>query len=122
LFTGYPGPAQWCGCFVAFAVVKKGGARVPDKIRLGYDQYINADVRAGKNGFEREVSVNDARPGDIATFPGHIGLVVGPTRNGMIHTIEGNTSASDGSNRNGGEVAEHKHPVSEVTIVGRLHY
>ena len=122
LFTGYPGPAKWCGCFVAFAVVKKGGARVPQKIRLGYDQYINDDVRAGKNGFEREVSVNDARPGDIATFPGHIGLVVGPTRNGMIHTIEGNTSASDGSNHNGGEVAEHKHPVSEVTIVGRLHY
>src|SRR6266516_4261318 len=117
-FTGYGGPVFWCGCFVAVAVVEKGGAEVPHKIRLGFDHYINADARNGENGFEREVSVNDAKPGDIATFNfRHIGLVVGPTRNGMIHTIEGNTSASDGSNNNGGEVAEHQRPVSEVTVV-----
>ncbi len=122
-FTGYGGPVFWCGCFVAVAVVEKGGAEVPHKIRLGFDHYINADARNGENGFEREVSVNDAKPGDIATFNfRHIGLVVGPTRNGMIHTIEGNTSASDGSNNNGGEVAEHQRPVSEVTVVGRLRY
>ena len=90
---------------------------------MTYDHYINADARNGENGFEREASVNDAKPGDIATFNfRHIGLVVGPTRNGMIHTIDGNTSASDGSNNNGGEVAEHRRPVSEVTVVGRLRY
>jgi hypothetical protein len=122
-FTGYDHAVFWCGCFVAFAVVKKGGAKVPHRIRLGLDSAINADARNGENGFEREVSVNDAKPGDIATFDfRHIGLVVGPTRNGMIHTIDGNTSASDGSNNNGGEVAEHRRPVSQVTVVGRLHY
>jgi hypothetical protein len=123
LFTGYDGPVFWCGCFVAFAVVKKGGANVPERIRLGFDQYINHDARNGKNGFEGSVPVNDARPGDIATFDfRHIGLVAGPTRNGMIHTIDGNTSASNGSNNNGGEVAEHRRPVSQVTCVGRLRY
>jgi len=123
LFTGYGGPVFWCGCFVAFAVVKKGGAHVPERIRLGFDLNINEDARAGKNGFEGAVPVNEARPGDIATFNfRHIGLVAGPTKNGMIHTIDGNTSSSNGSNNNGGEVAEHRRPVDQVTCVGRLHY
>lgn len=126
LFTGYHSPQPWCGCFVAFATVKKGGANVPHRIRLGFDQYIIDDARHGRNGFERAVSVNHAKPGDIATFQfptgGHIGLVVGPTRNGMIHTIDGNTTASDGTDLHGGEVAEHKRPVGLVTCVGRLHY
>ena len=123
LFTGYDGPELWCGCFVAFAVIEKGGADVSERIRLGFDLHINDDAQAGKNGFERAVSVSEARRGDIATFSfRHIGLVAGPTKNGLIHTIDGNTSASDGSNNNGGEVAEHRRPVSQVTCVGRLRY
>ena len=122
-FSGFNFAVKWCGCFVAFAVVKKGGADVPDRKRLTLDTAINADIDAGRNGFARAVSVDDARRGDIATFDfRHIALVAGPTRNGMIHTIDGNTSASDGSNNNGGEVAEHRRPVSMVTRVGRLHY
>jgi hypothetical protein len=123
MYTGYDDPARWCGCFVAFAVVKMGGANVPNRIRLGYHEYINDDARNGRNGFDRAVSVDHARPGDIATFSfKHIGLVVGRTKDGLIHTIDGNTSASDGSNPNGGEVAEHRRPVSEVMCVGRLRY
>lgn len=126
LFTGYGGPVFWCGCFVAFAVVKKGGADVPHRIRLGSHYDIIEDARGGRNGFERAVSVNHAKPGDIATFQfstgGHIGLVVGPMKNGMIHTIDGNTTASNGTDLHGGEVAEHRRPVSLVTCVGRLHY
>ena len=123
MFTGFDFAVEWCGCFVAFAVVKKGGAEVPDPKRLALDTAINADASAGRNGFERVVSVNDAKRGDIATFNfHHIGLVVGPTKNGMIHTIDGNTTASDGTNNNGGEVAAHRRPVSEVTVVGRLRY
>jgi hypothetical protein len=122
-FTGYRGPVFWCGCFVAYAVVEKGGAQIPQRIRLGLDTNINEDAHAGKNGFERAVSVNDAKPGDIATFSfRHIALVAGPTRNGLIHTIDGNSSASNGSNNNGGEVAEHKRSVGQVTCVGRLRY
>jgi hypothetical protein len=122
-FTGYGGPVFWCGCFVAFAVVEKGGAQIPQRIRLGLDTNINEDAQAGRNGFERDVKVENAKPGDIATFDfRHIALVAGPTRNGMIHTIDGNSSASNGSNNNGGEVAEHKRNTTQVTCVGRLHY
>lgn len=123
LFTGYDEPVPWCGCFVAFAIVKKGGVQIPSRIRLGLDTNINEDARAGANGFAREVSARHARPGDIATFNfRHIGLVVGTTKNGMIHTIDGNTSAADGSNNNGGEVAEHRRPISVVTCVARPRY
>jgi hypothetical protein len=122
-FTGYGGPVFWCGCFVAFAVVEKGGAEVPQRIRLGLDTAINADAQAGANGFERAVNAADAQPGDIATFGfRHIALVAGPTKDGMIHTIDGNSSATSGTNNNGGEVAEHRRPVSQVTCVGRLRY
>ena len=38
----------------------------------------------------------------------------------MIHTIDGNTSAKDGSNNNGGEVAPHSRPFSDVLAVGAL--
>jgi hypothetical protein len=122
-FTGYDDPVPWCGCFIAFAVVEKGGADVPHRIRLGFDLHINDDAQAGKNGFARAVPVSEARRGDIATFSfRHIGLVAGPTKDGKIHTIDGNTSASNGSNNNGGTVAEHRRPVSLVTCVGRLRY
>ena len=122
-FAGFDFPVEWCGCFVAFAVVKKGGAQVPERKRLALDTAINADAAAGHNGFERAVSVNDAQRGDIVTFNfRHIGLCAGPTRNGMVHTIDGNTTNADGSNPHGGEVAEHRRPVSQVTVVGRLHY
>lgn len=123
LFTGYDGPVLWCGCFAAYAVVEKGGAEVPQRIRLGFDHHINDDARAGRNGFARAVAVDEARRGDIATFDfRHIALVAGPTKNGIIHTIDGNSSASDGTNNNGGEVAEHRRPIDLVTCVARLHY
>jgi hypothetical protein len=40
----------------------------------------------------------------------------------MIHTIDGNSSATNGTNNNGGEVAEHRRSVGLVTCVGRLRY
>jgi hypothetical protein len=112
-----------CGCFVALAVVEKGGADIPQRIRLGFDLHINDDARAVRNGFERAVPASDTKPGDIATFNfRHIALVAGSTKDGMIQTIDGNSSASNGTNNNGGEVAEHRRSVSLVTCVGRLRY
>ena len=50
MFTGFDFAVEWCGCFVAFAVVKKGGAEVPNPKRLAFDTAINADASAGRNG------------------------------------------------------------------------
>ena len=122
MFTGFDFAVEWCGCFVAFAVVKKGGAEVPNPKRLALDTAINADASAGRNGFERVVSVNDAKRGELPRSTSITSASWPADKNGMIHTIDGNTTASDGTNNNGGEVAAHRRPVSEVTVVGRLRY
>jgi hypothetical protein len=122
-FTGYGSPVPWCGCFVARAVVGAGGAKVPTRIRLGYNGYIVADAEDDRNGL-REVAISEARPGDIVTFDfPHIALVRGRPSNGYLPTIEGNTSPlSSGSQANGGTVAAKSRPLSQVRVIARPTY
>jgi hypothetical protein len=116
LFTGYNGPVFWCGCFAAWVVIKLGGAHIPSRIRFGYAPYITADALAHTNGLTA-VSVHHARPGDIGCLWGgeHVVTVREPVKPGdtMVKTIEGNTSASDGSRSNGGEVALKERSISD---------
>lgn len=122
-FTGYGGPVPWCGCFACFAVVHEGGAKIPVRVRLGYHGYIDQDARANRNGLHA-VSVNDARPGDVVAYDfAHVGVIVGPTRDGMVHAIEGNTSSGiSGSQNNGGGVYERRRPVGDVLVIARPDY
>ena len=60
-FTGYGGPVFWCGCFVAFAVVEKGGAQIrsPNPARPRHRHQRGRSrrqkrVRARREGGERE--------------------------------------------------------------------
>lgn len=121
-FTGYNGPVYWCGCFACFAVVKIGGAKIPSRIRLGYDGYIVSDALGHNNGLVA-VGFSEARPGDIVTytFP-HIGLVektVGDT----LYSVEGNTSSgSSGSQSNGGGCFARVRSRSEVRVIARPDY
>jgi hypothetical protein len=113
-YTGYTGPVYWCGCCAAWIVVKLGGANIPNRIRLGYAPYITADALAGANGL-RAVPVEKCRAGDLGSLWGgeHVVTVRGPARNGKVPTREGNTSASDGSQSNGGEVADKERPIGD---------
>lgn len=122
-YTGYSGPVPWCGCFAAYAVCHEGLAKIPTRVRLGYHGYIIADAKANRNGL-RAVSVSDAKPGDIVAYDfAHIGVVVGPTVGGYVHTVEGNTSnGTSGSQNNGGGVYERKRPVSDVAVIARPDY
>lgn len=121
--TGYSSPVPWCGCFVHEAVVEKAKAKIPSGIRLGYNGYIVEDAENNTNGL-KAVPIGSARAGDIVTFDfPHIALVRGPVRNGMVPTIEGNTSpTSSGSQNNGGTVAAKLRPVSQVRVVARPKY
>jgi hypothetical protein len=116
LFTGYNGPVYWCGCFACWVVVKLGGADIPNQIRMGYALYITADALAGTNGFTA-VSVHQARPGDVGCLWNgeHVVTIRESVKPGdtMVKTIEGNTSASDGSQSNGGEVALKERPIGD---------
>lgn len=113
-FTGYTGPVFWCGCCAAWIVIHLGGAKIPNRIRLGYAPYITADALAHTNGL-RAVPVAEAQAGDLGSLWGgeHVVTVRGPVRNGMVPTREGNTSAADGSQSNGGEVADKERPVGD---------
>ena len=127
VFTiGYDG-VPWCGCFVSLAA-SKGGASFPSKARLAYTPYICSDASAGINGLTK-VSTSAVKPGDFVVFnfdggvPDHVGLAVGPFKNGLTDAIEGNTSSgSSGSQDNGGGVYHRQRPISQVACVARPDY
>lgn len=121
-YTGYGGPVPWCGCFVAVACVREGGAKIDSRIRLGYAGYIVDDARNGANGLHA-VAFDNAKGGDIFTIgSSHIGLVTGRDGDELL-TVEGNTSPSDsGSQYNGGCVAIKRRHRSIVTVVARPDY
>lgn len=123
-FTGYTFPVYWCGCWAAWVVIKLGGAKIPQRIRLGYAPYITADARAGRNGLTA-VSAGNARAGDIGTLWNgqHIVVLTGPAKNGKVPTIEGNTSPGDGgSQSNGGGVYERVRNVADFDCFARPDY
>jgi hypothetical protein len=113
-FTGYTGPVYWCGCCAAWIVIHLGGAKIPSRIRLGYAPYITADALGHTNGL-RAVRVEKCQAGDLGSLWNgeHVVTVRGPARNGMVPTREGNTSAADGSQSNGGEVADKERPIGD---------
>jgi len=115
-FTGYSGPVFWCGCCACWIVVHLGGAKIPNRIRLGYAPYITADALAHTNGL-RAVPIQKARAGDIGCLWGgeHVVTIRADVKPGdtMVKTREGNTSASDGSQSNGGEVADKERPIGD---------
>lgn len=112
-FTGYTGPVFWCGCYACWVVVELGGAKIPNRIRLGFAPFITADALAGVNGL-KAVRAEDARPGDIVCLWGgkHIEVVAEAPSGGAVRCIGGNTTAG-GKESNGGEVAENLRSLSD---------
>lgn len=124
---GYDG-VPWCGCFVAYAAIHEGGAKVPNKARLAYTPYICADASAGVNGLRR-VGVSEIQKGDLVVFDfdgggaDHVEIALGPAHNTVTDCIGGNTSPSaQGSQSNGGGVYRRQRPISQVACVARPDY
>jgi hypothetical protein len=115
--------APWCGVFVGTAMVKAGVQGVNS--RVAAVAFIEDDARAGRNGFEKLVSVHQAKPGDAVCLFGrgiHVELVerVG---NGVLYTVGGNTSPSNaGSQSNGGGCFRRARAFSQVHAVARPRY
>jgi hypothetical protein len=118
-FAGYSGPVPWCGCCAAWIVIHVGGAKIANPNRLGYAGNITADAKANSNGMTA-VSVHNAQPGDVGALWGaeHVVTVREAVKAGdtMVKTREGNTSAADGSQTNGGEVADKERSVSDFDL------
>lgn len=129
-FMGFDGQ-PWCGAF-AGSMLKAVG--VPVTKRIVFTPYILADAKAGTNGFVKLVPFELARKGDLALFdfaPGgdpvvHVGIVAEDFDvhgNGLLKTIEGNTSSgSTGSQDNGGGVFSRERPRSVVVGIARPAY
>ncbi|HEU4975293.1 MAG TPA: hypothetical protein VFT50_09405 [Baekduia sp.] len=103
----------WCGIFVGLALEHAGVAGITS--RVASVSNIEQDAKAGANGFASWHSPQHAHVGDaLVTAPGqHVGLVVG-VHDGVIDTIEGNTST--------GKVERRSHRADEVYGVARPAY
>lgn len=100
----------WCAEFVSWCF-DQGGLT----FHYAYVPFAVADARAGRNGLSW---VKTAKPGDAVPFDwdddgiaDHIGIVE-RVANGMVYTVEGNTSPADFSN--GGMVMARERPMSQT--------
>lgn len=114
----------WCGAAVG-TWLEEAGFDVP--ARVVYVPYVFADAIAQRNNWH-EVSAREVKAGDAVCFDfqgdgvaDHIALARGPVKNGMVPTVEGNTSyGTAGSQDNGGAVAIRERPVSQVQAFARF--
>lgn len=113
----------WCGllCIVAWA---HAGVALP-KDTVSTVAILN---RARRGDRFRLVRPEDARAGDLVVMdfsPAppeamHVGLALGPMAGGVIPTVEGNTSPSNGgSQNNGGGVYRRTRPRGVIRCVAR---
>lgn len=113
----------WCGFACLAAWYHGAGKKLPDGVV--YTPNIVSWARSGQ-GFTA-VSATAAKPGDLVVFdwnPGtgadHVALALGPAVNGLIPTVEGNTSPTNaGSQSNGGGVFKRSRPVGLIAVVAR---
>lgn len=112
----------WCGCTAGFALIKIGGAKIPSKIRIGFNEHIEHDAAHKANGL-RKIDKAKASSCCLATmhYPHIVTILTEPDSNGYVKTGEGNTSSdSNGSQNNGGEYAIKRHHVSEFDTVAEV--
>lgn len=111
----------WCGCCAGYAIKKIGG--IDSACWFPYAGSIREDALAGRNGLH-DVRPDQADIGCVATFfsggDDHVGLVRGKFHDGMIPTVEGNTSANSGRESDGGIIEIKERSVAELTIVARV--
>ena len=119
-------PAAWCDCFVDFCFQKTYGVSNAKKLIGGFDDYTKNSINLykGKNAFFLK-SEKTPLPGDQIFFSSnglysgvyHTGLVVG-VENGVVTTVEGNTSSTPDVEPNGGAVCKKSYSLTNSKIYG----
>lgn len=104
--------SPWCGAFVHYVLAELGVAGKPSDItRIFYTPAIVADARS-LGWWRDDSSLSQAKPGDLVLFDfdgtgnaKHVGFIEKMVGNGVVQTIEGNTSPGvAGSQNDGGGV------------------
>ena len=110
--------AQWCGLFVMWCGKMS-------RVSIPWTAYTPSGVKAFKD--KKAWYTKNPKPGDLAYMDipndnldrvSHVGIVVADLGTHVL-TIEGNTSASSGNQRNGGEVAVKQRPKTWIVGYGR---
>src|SRR4051812_2778947 len=76
--------APWCAYFVSYVARRAGAPIGPGGAGMGYVPYIRAWAKQTKRW------TRTPHPGDLITFPQHVGLVENVYANHTLTTIEGN--------------------------------
>lgn len=111
----------WCDCFVDMMFVYTFGAVRAKEMLGGFSAYTPTSANYFKK-MNRYFSKPKA--GDVIFFKNstriyHTGIVYSVnTTLGIVHTIEGNTSAKSGVEANGGTVAKKKYSIDYSKIAG----
>lgn len=106
-WLGYSGPVYWCGCAAGWWILKKGGGSATSKIRRGYAGFVAEDARNRTNGLRQTSTPVKGGWATLWDYE-HIVATTGRVANGMFETAEGNTTSTDGSESNGGQVVYGK--------------
>lgn len=111
--VGYNQPGPWCAGY-ASCMVEDGGGTVPGG---GSASCAVLRQRAQARGKWVPAGTRTPRRGWLAIVAGdhHVVIVDRPLPGGGIKHISGNTSNEDGSNYNGGTVAEHTYPAGVIS-------
>lgn len=113
---------QWCDQFYDWCIIKTFGINKGQKLLIGYSAYTPTSASFYKNK-KQWYSAKDAEPGDQIFFQNsvrihHTGLIEKvDKKNGIIYTIEGNTSGS-GYSSDGGQVARKSYYITDKKIAG----
>nr|DAM70740.1 MAG TPA: hypothetical protein [Caudoviricetes sp.] len=113
-------PAAWCDAFFDWLLVQAFGADMASKLLHGFDDYTVESADKYKRNGEWFLS---PKKGDQIFFKNskggicHTGLVIA-VKNGMVYTIEGNTSSAVGVVDNGGCVAKKSYSLNYTRIAG----
>lgn len=117
----------WCGIF-GWAALKHGGGVDLRAVLGGGTEYTPRFAQLCERAGWPRVRVDQARAGDFAFlgFRGgregieHFALVRGQgSHPDGLRTVEGNTSAGDGSQTNGGAVALKERPARDIVVIYR---
>lgn len=116
---------MWCASFVNWVL---RAANVDQRVSGGEVSCASwVYWLQGKNMFKERTSGYTPVCGDIIFFKGsrtssisnHVGIVIG-SENGIVHTIEGNTTGLEGGadSTNGGQIARKSYHLNDTYIVG----
>lgn len=102
----------WCALIIFWEILPKVELLLGRKSVLAPSAHVRTAARLNKGMLKKDPSAGDVGfLGKLGATTGHMVYVSGIGSDSKGHfymTIEGNTSALDGSNRDGGEVAVHK--------------